>query len=113
MQISVFSGIRIQHFPERLFTCPGFRNAEFPRQLLHGPACFHLLQHADDLFFCVLALFHRSSFSSPFTAGASQLWLEEIIEGRSKASLSSRPRLAMVKCVERLLDTQARITPTW
>jgi hypothetical protein len=43
-----------------------------------------VLVTAADLFFCMLALFHRSSFSSPFYLGASQLSLEEIIEGRSK-----------------------------
>jgi hypothetical protein len=43
-----------------------FADAQLPRDFFHCPACFHLLQHADDLFFRVFALFHPSSFSSPF-----------------------------------------------
>ena len=51
-----------------------------PRHFLHRSACLHLLEHANDLLFRMLALLH---LDAPFLAGASQLWLEEIVEGRS------------------------------
>lgn len=49
----------------------------------------------------MLAFFRRSSFSSPFTAGASQLWLDEIIEAGHGRLLSKFNTGIATGCVSR------------